>query len=145
MHEAVGVGGADVARDDRVLIDEDVRVDRPLGIGVIVDGVGVALDRFALVFLQIHALLPLDGVILVENRVEGLGDDDVYYLNGILIDLPAVLRQEGDAVVVGGDIAEADLLPVGGRRGAHIVRIAGQYRDERDEQPNGDDHDGDEF
>ena len=49
MDEAVYVGGADIAADDVVAVDEDVSVDGAVVIGVICNDVGIAHD---LLFLE---------------------------------------------------------------------------------------------
>ena len=133
MYEPRGVGGADIAADDAVAIDEDVCVDGTVIVGIIGDGKGIACDVLSFIFGKIQPLGFLDLVIGGEDLIEFRGDGDGLGLDGGRIDGPAELREEVGGVLGSFDlfIIDADLtVSVGGDEAA---RIGGYERDEGDE------------
>ena len=94
MHKTVQLHGADVTADDLPLIDEQICMDAAAvsGVaGIVLNGVGPAFDPLALIFGQVKALRLLDCIVFFINFIEFWRNDNLGYLDRILIEAPAEL------------------------------------------------------
>lgn len=143
MDKAVHVGGADIAADDVIAIDEDVSVDGAVVIGVIGDNVGIAHNVLLFEIGEVESLLALDLVVAREYFIKLGGNEDLLFGIGGRFDLPAELLEEIYAILIA-----FYLFVVIGDGDARLLRIDGIGRDKCDKGNEGDEanaHDPEKF
>ena len=97
LHETVELGRADVSAYHRALIDKYIRLHRPvcaLVAGVVFYAVGPTLCAFARIGRQVEILRLLNLVVFLVPSVELGGNYNLGDFNGVLLYLPAELRQK---------------------------------------------------
>ena len=104
VHEAVHGGRVDVAADDAVAVDEQLREHRVRCSGIVCHAIGVDAARLAGIDGQVEALLLLQGVVIAEHAVKCAREHDLLRSFGRGISLPAERAQICDAPIGRGDI-----------------------------------------
>ena len=104
VHEAVHSGRMDVAADDTVAVDEQLREHRVRCPGVVHHAIGIDAARLAGVDGQVEALLLLQGVVIAEHPVKCAREHDLLRSLGRRIGVPAERVQIRDAPLGRGDV-----------------------------------------
>ena len=104
VHEAVHGGRVDVAADDAVAVDEQLRKHRVRCSGIVCHAIGIDAARLAGVDGQVEALLLLQGVVIAEHAVKCAREHDLLRSFGRRISLPAECTQICDAPLGRGDV-----------------------------------------
>jgi len=118
---ALGGGVCDVSADHLVLVDQQGGVDRVLGVGVVLDLVGIPLHGLPGVCLEVKALLRLEIQIVPVVLPEGLRQKDLLHRGWVLPGDPAKALQIVDAVLVGADPRGVRLAGEGHRGGPDVM------------------------
>ena len=84
--------------------------------GVICDMADPLLAGFSGEGLQVHVLRFLYGIVIGIDVVKFLWQDDLLHVNGLFLNLPAVLLQKYNALVIGfaGNVRDAAALQAKG-------------------------------
>ena len=104
VHEAVHGGRVDVAADDAIAVDEQLREHCVRCSGIVCHAIGVDAARLAGIDGQVEALLLLQGVVIAEHAVKCAREHDLLRSFGRRISLPAECAQICDAPLGRGDV-----------------------------------------